>query len=82
MGSPIGDLEMAYIQHPSVINDRIVVRLNLPSQGIKQVLEVSTSLPLSPLEEGYDEKAFADLAEAVRDAMIRTGVDEAAIFNA
>ena len=70
---------MPHVDHPKVVRDRIVVRLELPDPRTKHILEVETNMPISPRDAGFDQEAYDALVEAVREGMDRAGADEARI---
>lgn len=74
-----GKWAMPHVDHPEVVRDRIIVRVQLPDPRIKHVLVVETKMPISAQDAGFDQEEYNALIEAVRAGMDRTGTDEAEI---
>jgi hypothetical protein len=47
---------MPYVDHPRVVRDRIIVRVQLPDPTVKHVLRVETKMPMSPQEAGLTKR--------------------------
>jgi hypothetical protein len=70
---------MALIDNPHVKRVREIVRIESPGLNFKRVLVVSTDLSLRRDAPDYDAAALNSLADAVRDALNRLGLDKADI---
>jgi hypothetical protein len=70
---------MALIDYPHVKRVREIVRIEPPGLNLKRVLVVSTDLSLRRDAPGYDAAALNSLADVVRDALNRLGLDKAEI---
>ena len=72
---------MPHVNHPEVIKDRIVVRMQLPSPGIKRILVVDTKMSINAQDTKFDQEKFDTLVSAVKLAMAKNDVDEAEIVS-
>jgi hypothetical protein len=72
---------MPHVDHPKVVRERIVVRVDLPDPRAKYILEVETKMPISPRDARFDRAEYDALAEAVKAGMDRAGADEARIVR-
>jgi hypothetical protein len=72
---------MPHVDHPKVVRERIVVRVDLPDPRPKHILEVETKMPISRDEAGFDQDKYDALVEAVRAGMDRANADEARIVR-
>jgi len=73
---------MPHVDHPKVVEDRIIVRVRLPDPTVKHVLRVETKMPMTAHEAGFDQEKYDGFIKAVRAAMDRTGAHEAEIVSA
>ena len=71
---------MPHVDHPTVVRDRIIVRVQLPDPRTKHVLVVEVNMPTSAEDAGFDQEEYNALVDAVRAGMNRAGVDEAEII--
>jgi hypothetical protein len=72
---------MTHVDHPKIVRERIVVRVELPDPRTKHILEVETKMPITPGDAGFDREEYDALVDAVRAGMDRAGADEAKIVR-
>jgi hypothetical protein len=66
---------MTYINHPSVVDERIELEMEPGKHHGRLILHAATTVVLSNLEPGYDAKALEDLSEAARQVLLKHPID-------
>ncbi len=66
---------MILVNHPRVTGARVIVRLQMPTPGLKRILVVETSAILDPTNPKFDESDFQSLQRAIESAVEKANLD-------
>jgi hypothetical protein len=70
--------DQGLIQHPNAKASWRTVRLRLPDDGIKTILEVKTDLQLKPEHPDFNQRDYDSLINAVTDYLAKNPLVDAA----
>jgi hypothetical protein len=70
--------DQGLIQHPNAKASWQTVRLRLPDDGIKTILEVKTDLRLNPEHPEFNQQAYDSLINAITDYLAKNPLVDAA----
>ena len=72
---------MPRVQHPKVIWDRVIIRVDFPDTTLKRILMVEVDMPLEESDPKFNPSEFEALVQAVQTTLgkIGKGVNSAEI---